>query len=347
MTIPATAPMSAAALPRGLRWLRWIGHRRWLRYGLRDRLIRRLQPCRPGAGGEFTVPFFGRIYRGRLDSYIDWVVFFFGAYEAGVLLFLESAARALDRPDTVFVDIGANVGQHTLFMSAHAATIHAFEPYEPVRRRLLEKIADNRLDNVTVHPVGLGQRDERRPFHAPAGENTGTGSFRPRPAGEHRPTIEGVAVVEGDRYFAQAGITRVDLVKIDVEGLEVEVLTGLRRTLRRDRPLIVMELSAETRALLGGENELMALLPDRYVALALDAHPNGYRLRPLAFDRSTEIVLAPCERIGALPPRASISLRRQALSVVGSIILRTSEMRLAGKPEISACLRMISGLSAR
>jgi len=56
-------------------------------------------------------------------------------------------------------------------MSKYASHIHAFEPWSKVRQAIDEKITRNRLTNVTVHPVALGEEHQFVPFYAPQGGN--------------------------------------------------------------------------------------------------------------------------------------------------------------------------------
>ena len=112
--------------------LRLFGRLRWIPYGIRDRFIRFFADPDTAESYPFTIDFFGYRYTGNLASYIDWVVFFFGAYERETLEFLADAARRLDCD--VFVDVGSNVGHHSLFMSRHAREGIAIEPYGAVRR---------------------------------------------------------------------------------------------------------------------------------------------------------------------------------------------------------------------
>lgn len=250
--------------PRALAALRWLGHQDWLRYGLRERVLRRF--CNPDSAPplEFEVDFFGARYVGRLDSFLDWCVYFYGAFEKQELYLLRDLLTG--QPGAVFVDVGANVGQHTLFMAAHCATVHAFEPLESVRRRLEQKIQSNGCRNVVVHDVALGAADEKRMFFAPQGANTGTGSFLRSRAVDNNAPAGALRIVEGDRYLAGVGVGRVDLLKIDVEGFEIEVLKGLAGTLRRSRPHVLVEVSEETWSTLGRPERLLSFFPEGYLA---------------------------------------------------------------------------------
>lgn len=288
-----------------LQALRWFGHRELIRYGVRDRVIRLF--LNPDAAHDrgFTVPFFGMRYRGNLDNYIDWVVFFFGAYEKGILFFLRDTALGLFSGGTVFIDIGANVGHHSLFMAPYVAVVHAFEPYEPVRAKLLQKVADNGLSNVVLHPVALGEGDEELPFYAPGGRNIGIGTFRADAAADADKRAFGpLPVVQGDGYFRRVGVSRIDLVKMDIEGFEVSALHGLQQTFRASRPVVVMEYSTETRDRLDGGDELARLLPPDYALFGLAGKPHNYRLD--AFDPTrapATIVCVPDEVLSRIPRR--------------------------------------------
>ena len=80
-----------------------------------------------------------------------------------------------------FYDVGANVGQHTLFMSKHSDEVISFELFEPVRTKLLQKLEENKIRNVRVFPIGLGARDEDLAFSSPTGDNLGTDRSVERP----------------------------------------------------------------------------------------------------------------------------------------------------------------------
>lgn len=205
------------------------------------------------------------------------------------------------------MDVGANVGHHTLFASGFAARVHAFEPFEPVRAALVEKIEVNRLDNVEVHPFGLGDRNTSLPFHAPLGPNQGTGSFMAEHTTNTAATIQ-LPIVVGDE-FAQR-LARLDLIKIDVEGFERQVLAGLKETLERLRPAVLFEYSDTTRKQVPTVDGLMALFPREYQLFAVETRRvilgvfefAAYRLLPLRLGETgpCELLAMPAERIGSL-----------------------------------------------
>jgi FkbM family methyltransferase len=107
--------------------------------------------------------------------------------------------------------------------------VYAFEPWGRVRARIAEKVALNKLHNVTIRATGLGREDAVLPFVTPLDENTGQGTFRTDTGVEASETLP---IARGDGWFAAHDI-RPNLMKIDVEGLEPDVLAGLAETIPR------------------------------------------------------------------------------------------------------------------
>lgn len=257
--LPALVPPSA--VNRGLRWL---GHQRWLRYGLRNRVLHWLRNPQTMPDERFEVPFVGFTYPGTMSRWIDWIVYFYGAYELDELELMRNLMAA--HPNAVALDIGANVGHHALYLASFCSAVHAFEPYDAVAGRMDEKIRRNSLQHIHVHRIGLGERDETLEFFAPQGMNTGTGTFvagheahNNRPAGR-------LQLVHADRYLENLNLPTIDLIKIDVEGFELSTLRGLQATLRRYRPVVMLELSDAARFSLPDREALMAFFPPDYEA---------------------------------------------------------------------------------
>src|SRR3990167_2666358 len=128
---------------------------------------------------EFLVDSYGYKYHGRSDNYIDAHILYCGAYEKPLLYFLRDVMRTKGA-DGIFVDVGANTGQHSLFISQYSKEVHAFEPYPPVLARFRDMVASNGIQNIRLHPVGLGNQKAKLPFYEPPPDNLGTGSFDPQ-----------------------------------------------------------------------------------------------------------------------------------------------------------------------
>ena len=101
----------------------------------------------------------------------------------------------------------------------------------------------NGFSNITLHEVGLGEKEDLVPFYAPPEHNLGSGTFLSTHAAESAKPVGSFRVVVGDKWLKQRGISSIELIKIDVEGYEKPVRTGLSSTPRQDRPVVVVEVS--------------------------------------------------------------------------------------------------------
>ena len=148
-------------------------------------------------------------------------------------------ARAVLPPDGVFLDVGANVGIHTLAVARHldagGGAVIAFEPHPVNHGILLHNIRQNRLRHVVAEDLGLAAAPEI--LTGTASADGGNWSLASR--GEYRFEVR---LVRLDDYLRDHPVPRIDLMKIDVEGAEVGVLRGARETIERFHPLIVFEV---------------------------------------------------------------------------------------------------------
>lgn len=154
------------------------------------------------------------------------------------------------RPGAICLDVGANIGASVLALAkavGDTGRVHAFEPAPPNLKRLRLNLSLNPIleRRVTVHPVGLSDEPGRLFWRNEPG-NPGNGFLGA--TGE----IE-VTVATLDQQLDAAGVTRADFMKVDVEGMELKVFRGARRTLETLRPNLYFEaLSRFGRATGGG-----------------------------------------------------------------------------------------------
>ena len=307
----------------------------WNRWWIPPRLLRHLYKRLARAGSAPDIPFltdfFGLSYKGNLNNNIDFNIYFYGAFEKPLLFFLRDILAVLAEHEAVFVDIGANVGQHSLFMSAHGARVHAFEPFSQVRAQFVQQIERNRLGNISVHPVGLSNINTRSTFFAPTGTNAGIGSFDASSVGKGNVSIGELQLARGDDYFPGHGIDRIDLLKIDVEGYEKLVLQGLRESLNAARPIIVCEITPGNSLSFDSVGDINENLPSDYALFtfakrkadgskarrrnAKNRHSGQYQLVPLGpllASGQQDIIACPLEKAELLP-RANLHAKRQRI----------------------------------
>ena len=172
------------------------------------------------------------------------------------------------------MDIGANIGNHTLAFSTVANKVLAFEPLPAVYALLDSNVKANQLTNVQTFPFALSDQEEEATIYMVKEGNVGASSFDKRDD-----NVEAVTVSKkiGDQVFQQTGIKKLDLVKIDVEAHEVYVLRGLKQTLQQHKPIITMEWNDPlTIERLNGSDELQFLFKEYNIYVLGSNYDRGY-----------------------------------------------------------------------
>lgn len=164
----------------------------------------------------------------------------------------ELAALLLRRlsSDAVVVDGGAHIGVLTVLLAdlCPDGQVYAFEPAPQSEAYLRANLAVNGAKNVTVEAAALFDVDGELALSFdeayPGGSHVGGGSGRV-PSGR-------VPSVRLDTWAAERGLDRLDLIKLDVEGAELAVLDGAADTIRRLRPVTIVECNPVALARFGG-----------------------------------------------------------------------------------------------
>jgi FkbM family methyltransferase len=289
--------------------LRFVGHQQWLRG--RDRVLRMFEHPDRQKPYPFTVDFFGRPYTGNMSNFIDWSVFYYGAFQGHELRLLAAIAdglRAKGKPVNFF-DLGANIGHHTLFMSAHADRVFSFEPFSVVRGEMERKLKHAAVNNVTIFPVALGDQNETGSFHPPTGANQGTGTLGDVLPDNASSEIVPVTVVRGDDFFRANSLPPISLLKMDVEGYETKALAGMRETLRRDRPPMFVEIQRDedTGAVARQGTLVKDLLYPDHIIFEVGSSRGDYVLKPFLTGDTEEALVIPAELAGFIEGTALIT----------------------------------------
>lgn len=151
--------------------------------------------------------------------------------------------RSEIHPGDVVVDVGANVGYFTLIAAqlvGDTGKVWAFEPDPDAFELLRRNVELNGYKNVTLVPKALGSEPGKLKLFRHA---TNRGDHRIYDPGDGREAVE-VEVTTLDHYFADA--SRLDLIKMDIQGAECAAVAGAAKTLERgDDTAVIMEYTPQ------------------------------------------------------------------------------------------------------
>jgi FkbM family methyltransferase len=146
-----------------------------------------------------------------------------------------------------FLDVGVNLGQTLVKVKTidRDRRYIGFEPNPSCCHYASRLIELNRFTDCTLVPVGLHESAGVLPLHLRFGDDDPTATMAFEPGLLDVATTRCVAVSRGDDVLAALDVEAIALLKIDVEGVELEVLRGLSGTIERLQPVIVCEILPE------------------------------------------------------------------------------------------------------
>lgn len=174
------------------------------------------------------------------NDHLQKDIFWYGHYEKEAI---ETLSVFIGEKSFVF-DIGANIGYYSVVSAKKACKgqVYAFEPISFIRQRLNENVQINGLDNISVFPFSLSNENKILTLYIAEDSNIGmSGLFSPDNFSGR--TEETQTIIFDDWFFSQ-NIQSADVIKIDVEGAEVKVLEGMHETIKKYRPIFLIEVIA-------------------------------------------------------------------------------------------------------
>ncbi len=171
-----------------------------------------------------------------------------GRYETNELTLVEELFKE-KLSDKIAIDIGANIGNHTLVFSSFSKNVYAFEP-NPVVFEVL-KLNTKNVENIRVYNFGASSEDQTIVAKIPK-KNCGAGSVN----------LDGKVLNSNEFYNFNFNLRKLDslyelslidvgLIKIDVEGHELEAFKGMKKLLKKNKPVILFE---QNRGILNGSS---------------------------------------------------------------------------------------------
>jgi len=159
-----------------------------------------------------------------------------GIYEGPLLEFVSQILIKMQEP--IVLDIGANIGNHSLAFSLDARKVFAFEPVPEIFSLLSANIKQNNINNIQPVNLALSDNEAEKELYMNTSGNVGASSFDKR---DDNSLLVAVTLCRGDEFIKKENVENIDFMKIDVEGHELAVLEGLKSSIRKNRPFIVME----------------------------------------------------------------------------------------------------------
>ncbi|MBL4624214.1 MAG: FkbM family methyltransferase [Flavobacteriales bacterium] len=228
-------------------------------------------------------------YNLNLSEYQMKQIYLLDLYEKNTIYQLKKLLNKLTKkPKVTVMDVGANIGFYALTMESiltdNNCTVHAFEP-NPYTYKLLEQnVENNNKSNIILNKIGLSS--EKGSFELTYNEgNLGTASIYAQ-ANSMSKTVA-IQTIKLDDYCKENKIDSIDVLKVDIEGAELDFFKGAREIISQSKTCIIIAEIVEENCIRAGYSA--SELYDFIIQLGFDA----YLPKPFPF---------PLKRTMSMPP---------------------------------------------
>jgi FkbM family methyltransferase len=273
--------------------------------------------------GLAKLPCFPAVYRLRTPGFAD-----FAFRWTLVMPFMDPVRGAFDftlygwdvrelrflrrflQPGMTVLDIGAHHGLYAILAShlvGSTGRVFAFEPSPRITRRLRWHLALNGARQVEVEPCAVAASKSRMELFIPTRGVDTIASLRLPQLSQGRARSVMVDVVALDDFIAARQVASIDLIKLDVEGAEMDVLAGAREVMQRTKPCWLFEALDSTAESWGNSGRTLV---DRFAALGhtlFEFTPDGM-LQPHAprvaypLDSNCNLLAVPGQKLALVEP---------------------------------------------
>lgn len=173
-------------------------------------------------------------YEIHLNDYNDWLLFY------GINNQHKENIYAKIKDGDVVLDVGANIGEVLLNIAKvnPNGEIHGFEPVKSTFEKLNKNISLNKFSNVNIHQIALSDKIETVYYEIKEGHSGGTMMSKEK-KDKLNNFLEALTL---DEFVRINSINKIDFIKVDIEGFEMNFLKGAEKTIRTFRPSIFMEV---------------------------------------------------------------------------------------------------------
>ncbi len=226
---------------------------------------------------------FGSHLRVNKADSVNCFLYYYKVWEPAITAFVQSELK----PGDLFVDVGANIGYYTILAAGLVGAtgrVVAYEPSPSVFGRLARNVAANGAGGtVTLCPIAISDRAETVNLYLGPPENVGHTSTVPSSHHHFEAQVEALPLSQA---LAKSELSKLKVIKIDVEGTEHKVVAGMADLLPRLPPeaSILLEVSNDYLAR-SNISAAQVLEPVVHAGFRLFKIENGYE--PEFYDRET------------------------------------------------------------
>jgi FkbM family methyltransferase len=189
------------------------------------------------------------------DTGVERSLYETGTYEKGTLAFIKQHLK----PGDTFIDVGANIGLMSLFASkvvGDGGSAWSFEGHPDTFKILERNAEENEIQNCHLFLCGIGEVESEMDLYLDPTDNRGASSA----VRKNETTLPvKMKILPLDSIVEQHSLSPT-MIKIDVEGMELEVIKGARQTIEKHRPFLIVEFGQNTQVLKEKNSELYTLL---------------------------------------------------------------------------------------
>lgn len=182
----------------------------------------------------------GLLFHLNPSNYPDQCILLDGAFEKESTYFIKNYCKQ----GMVCLDVGANFGYYSVLIAKlvqETGSVLSFEPSSIFRSRLIANIQLNNFKNITTFDIGLS--DKREILEIYIGSQTATMHWIDGEDGQLSPMKEKIDLETLDNVIKERSISRIDFIKVDIDGHEYRFLQGAIETIRQFKPVILLEVN--------------------------------------------------------------------------------------------------------
>jgi len=184
---------------------------------------------------NYSMCLFGNTFHYEFNNDIGFTLYMHGEFEKNEISFCEKFITK----NSIVLDIGANIGLHTVFFSkwAYDGMVFSFEPSHSTFNSLIKNVSNDQ----NVYPLNLGLSNHNSILKFYESSDNAYSSLKDTKR-KSVVKITNIISYRLDDLFLKLNLEKIDFVKIDVEGFENEVILGMEQMIKKYQPIIYCEI---------------------------------------------------------------------------------------------------------